>query len=448
MTPLSISVSGIRGVFPRPLSPALARRFAHAYGVLLAPKVAFLATDTRSSGLCLARASVEGLARAGVPVRNLGIAPTPSVQFAVEHTEGAGGVIITASHNPLPCNGLKFLSRCGSFLDREELARLVRIADTTRGKALRQARRLPPADPAMVRAHLDAVVAAVDADAIRRRRFSVVVDPVQGTGAVWTRLFLKTLGCRVRMVNDRPLGRFSRNPEPLAVNLGALCRTVRACGADIGFAQDPDADRLACVSEKGEPAGEEFTLVLAAERALAYEATPVVVNLSTSALIETVARRRRVPVYRTPVGEAHVAKKMRETGSRFGGEGNGGVMWSRVHTGRDSFVAMALILDLLATDRMPLSSMLARYPQYVMLKEKVEMTRQQADAAVARARERYRGSPHDCSDGLRVVLPEGWIHIRPSGTEPVVRIIVEGVSRQAARRLLDEALSACLLGRA
>jgi len=443
MNVLKISVSGIRGTFPSPLTPALAFRYARAYGLCVKPEAAFLATDTRPSGHLLASAVAAGLTAAGVPVRMLGVAPTPSAQFAVEKTPCTGGIVVTASHNPLPSNGLKFLSSSGSFLTGRQWENLLQIAGQCTGQAGARMTVPPRPDAGMVRAHLEAVVSSIDAEAVRKRRFVVVVDPVQGTGAIWTRLFLKRLGCRIHMVNSRPIGRFSRNPEPLPHHLGALCTAVRRFGADIGFAQDPDADRLACVTETGTPAGEEFTLVLAAESALARGRTPVVVNLSTSALMEIVARRWNVPIYRAPVGEANVAEKMRKVGAGFGGEGNGGVIWSRVHTGRDSFVGMALILDFLAKENVPLSAILSRYPAYVIMKEKWEVAPEQVPVVMARAKRHYRRHPVDLTDGVRVVLDDGWIHIRPSGTEPVIRLIVEGTSRTAAERLRALARSAC-----
>jgi len=377
-------------------------------------------------------------------VDDLSIVPTPVVQFAVERNPGSGGAMVTASHNPLPDNGVKFFSPSATFLNEAEGWRLWRIHDAGSFAAAGRPGRLSRDDRASERLFA-AIGAAVDRDAIARRRFKVVADVCQGVGAVTTRRFLEGLGCAVETVNEAPMGRFSRNPEPLPEHLRALRRAVVGGGADIGFAQDPDGDRLAVVSETGAPLGEEMTVVLAASRVLAATPGPVVVNLSTTALVDEMARGFGAAVHRSRIGEVNVVETMRGIGSPIGGEGNGGVIWPAVHCARDSYVGMALILDLLARTGGTAGGLAARYPRFVMIKRKVALTAERRQRLFAALGRRYRKERTDRTDGFKIVRADGWMHVRPSGTEPVVRIIVEGKDGRTARRHLDE-ISAVVSG--
>ena len=433
---LSISVAGIRGWYPDVLTPLCAYEYALAFAAWCPEKHIFVGRDTRASGEVMRRIVTAGLLAAGKDVFDLGICPTPLVEFGIERGPASAGVMVTASHNPLPYNGIKFLSSKGTFLNEREGRAFFARYDRKEFAVAREPGTWRTDDRLLERFYA-AIRTAVGTD-MKRRHFTVVVDACNGVGALSAGEFLRTLGCRVIVINDRPLGRFSRNPEPLPEHLGALCRTVKKEGADIGFAQDPDGDRLAVVSEQGVPIGEEKTLVFAAEAVLRRHRGPVVANLSTTSLLDVVAKRFRVPVRRTKVGEVHVVEGMKRARAVIGGEGNGGVIWPDVHYGRDSYVGMALILSYLLERRTTVSKLADEYPPYRMLKMKYSCGPKEYAVLEREARRRFRGGRSDERDGLKILTGDGWIHIRRSGTEPVVRVIVEGTTPEKAQAFAKE----------
>lgn len=459
---LMISVSGIRGLVGTDLTPELVARYAAALGAWarlaaslppdrpsapppVGPPVrpsVVLGRDARTSGAMYVRAAAAGLMSVGVDVIDLGMVPTPTVQLAVEHHGAGAGLILTASHNPIEWNALKFVGPDGIFLDAaagEDVRALAERGPPRAGWAeVGQTRE----DPGAIARHLDAILALphLDPDAIRKRRFRVALDCVRGAGATAVVPLLERLGCRIEGINLETDGRFPRPPEPVPENLGELSRLVRDTRADLGLAVDPDVDRLAIVDETGRPIGEDYTLAFAVRAVLdgrITAATPptVVVNLSTSLVVEDAARRGGARFIRAPVGEANVARAIRDEGALIGGEGNGGVILPALHIGRDAPLGLALILHLLALSGVTPSELVAAAPRYTIVKAKGPRgpdLRQRYN----RLRQRFPDASADERDGLRLAWPDRWLHVRPSGTEPIVRLIAEAPTAADAEALV------------
>ena len=437
---LIISVAGIRGVYPEPLSPEKVYRFGLAFGFYSGRKKIFVARDTRKSGTALKLALMAGLSAAGRDIIDIDIASTPQLTYLVEKNGGACGVIISASHNPEEYNGLKFVSSKGTFLNEKEGREFLDIFSNPGMYVMpcKTGNLVAGKQEYYRQMYFEGIYKKVNVADIRKKKFKVIADVCQGVGAFYTRSFLEYLGCEAVIINREPLGVFSHNPEPLAANLKELSMAAVKEKADIGFAQDPDADRLAIVDEKGNIPGEELTLALAVQSVLERTAGPVVVNLSTSALIEHIAEKNSSRVYRTRIGEVNVVEGMKKKRAVIGGEGNGGVILPDVHYGRDSFVGMALILEYIARKGQPVSEIISEFPEYTMLKEKFVMGGRKADAIKVLTKT-YSGKEElNLQDGMKIIRKDGWIHIRPSGTEPVLRVYVEGRSKTIARKYLAE----------
>lgn len=448
---LMVSVSGIRGLVGVDLTPELVARYAAAFGVLVRERhdgPVVMGRDARTSGPMFARAVQAGLQSVGCDVIDCGLVATPTVQLAVAHHRAAGGIVITASHNPIEWNALKFAGPDGMFLDAERGARLRALADQPD---------LPRAswdrvgevesDPEATRRHIAGVLAlpVVGVERIRARGFKVAFDCVRGAGGTIMPDLLTALGCRVASMNTELDGRFPRPPEPVPENLLGLGDLVRRNGAELGIAVDPDVDRLAVVDERGVPIGEDYTLAFAVRAVLGTAVPPsrptVVCNLSTSLVVEDAARECGAELIRSPVGEAHVARAMASAGAVIGGEGNGGVILPALHLGRDAPVAAALVLHLLARTGRPVSELVAASPRYVIVKAKAPRGGD-LDAAYRALESTFKGVQVDRRDGIRIAWSGRWLHVRPSGTEPIVRLIAEASSEAAARDLIAAAQSA------
>jgi phosphomannomutase len=437
-----VSVAGIRGVVGDTLTPEVVVDYASAFAAERAGQTVVLGGDTRLSRPWIQRL-VEGvLIDAGCRVVSLGICPTPTVGFTVRRLGAAGGIAITASHNPMEWNALLFFSDQGVFLNPTLFAKLKRRLDK-RAFVHQPFDRIGRVDEdaKAVDHHLHAVIRATRPALIRARRFRVVVDCTNGAGSVIARPLLAKLGCRVTWLHaalDKPFPR--PQAEPLPHNLRELGRTVRAKGADVGFAIDPDADRLAVVDERGRPLGEDRTLTLAAEAWLARHPSPVVVNLSTTSAVDDIAARFGCAVHRTKVGEAHVVKRMLAIGSLFGGEGGGGVIVPAVHPGRDAATAMALVLETMARDkdRRPLSAINSDTPLYHIAKDHVVLPMARV-ASILKRLEKLWPKPVRVNrlDGLKFLTGDGWAHVRASGTEPIVRIYCEARTKARAEELRE-----------
>ncbi len=446
---LMTSVSGFRGRVGDCLTPELIAALAASYGAFLqaggddGPVV--VARDSRTSGPMLMRAAVAGLVSSGRRVVEIGLAPTPTLMLAVRDLDAAGGLAITASHNPAEWNALKFAVRGGTFLPPEGMAGYREwLAGPGPVRARWDEIRVVERDEGALERHLQGILGLpfLDVDAVRARRLSVAIDCVNGAGGTILPALLERLGCEVSGIGMEPHGRFHRNPEPTADSLVALGRRVRGQGAAIGMAVDPDADRLSLVDEGGRALGEDLTLALAAEVVLRRRPGPVVTNLSTSRVVEDAAARHGCRVMRAPVGEINVVECMRREGAVVGGEGNGGVIVPALHLTRDAPLGAALLLQLLADEPgVSLSERVARWPSYRIIKEKLSFPRDRLAGAFAALKGHLAGDEHDESDGLRIAWTtnRSWLHVRPSGTEPVVRLIAEAGTEEEARSLVGRA---------
>lgn len=445
---LMVSVSGVRGRVGEALTPAVAARFAAAFGAYMNGRAGgrarvVLGRDSRTSGPMLSRAVSAALEGVGCDVIEVGLVPTPTVLMAVRHHGADGGIVVTASHNPVEWNALKLASGAGMFLDAGEAsamrAHLDRPVPWTGWDALGTVTR----DTEAAERHIAAILALpfLDVEAIRARRFRVALECIRGAGAVTLPPLLEALGCEVHALNVEPDGRFPRKPEPVAENLGALEALVRETGADIGLATDPDADRLSLVDERGRAIGEDYTLALAARLVLRHRRGAVVTNLSTSRVVEDAARDAGAPFHRAAVGEINVARRMQSEEAVIGGEGNGGVILPAIHHTRDAQVATALILQLLAEEGRPVSELVAGSPRYAIVKASVERPAGDLEPAYERLASELAADTTDRQDGLWLGWEESgrWLHFRPSGTEPIVRMIAEAPTEDEARALVDAA---------
>lgn len=449
---LMVGVSGVRGRVGEALTPEVVARFAAAFGAWAAnesrggraPKARakiVLGRDSRVSGPMFHRVVVSALQSVGCDIVDIGMVPTPTVQLAVEHHHAAGGLAITASHNPIEWNALKFIAPSGLFLDAAQGTAMRRTLDGEIPRVTWDELGVLTEDPDAVARHVEMILGIpfLDASAIRRRRFHVALDCVRGAGAVIMPLLLERLGCRVTAINMETDGMFPRAPEPVAENLGELEALVKSSGADVGLAVDPDVDRLALVSNEGRAIGEDFTLALAARVVLLHRDGDLVTNLSTSRIMEDVAGAAGRRVIRAPVGEVNVAVRMREERAPIGGEGNGGVILSEVHLGRDAPIGAALVLHLLAAEGKSLSEIIAGYPRYSIVKDKLGRPELPLDGVYDALRKAFPDAAADTQDGLRLAWADRWVHVRPSGTEPIVRVIAEAPDEAGARHMIHEA---------
>jgi phosphomannomutase len=439
---LKISISGVRGVVGDSLTPTLLSRFAQAFGTYAGSGAIVVGRDTRTSGEMVRQAVFSGLLSSGCRVVDLDICPVPTVQLAVRHRRANGGVAITASHNPAEWNALKFIGPDGLFLGpgpARELLDIYHQGEYVKvpGTDMRAVERMTDG----LDLHLKAILDAVGPLPAGTRRLRVALDSCNGAGSLVTPRLLEALGVDVVPINTTPNGLFPRPAEPLPENLSALCDAVRECRCDIGFAQDMDADRLAVVAETGEPIGEEFTLVLATWYVLGHERGPVVANLSTTAVLDEVARRAGCTVSRSKIGEANVTDRMLADKAVIGGEGNGGVIYPRINFGRDSLVGIALILHLLAETGRTVSALVGDLPAYRMVKDKITCPSSRIPDVLRMVRREFGDRPLDTRDGVKVMLDAGWFLVRGSNTEPIVRVVAEAPSDGVARAIVDDVMA-------
>jgi phosphomannomutase len=440
---LMVSVSGIRGRVGEALTPEIVARYAAGFGAWASARgtsrAIVVGRDSRVSGPMFHRATLAALQSVGCTIIDIGLTTTPTCQLAVEHHHAAGGLMLSASHNPIEWNALKFIASTGLFLDGVESVAMRESIEHGIRRARWDQLGTVETDDRAVQRHIERVLAIpyLDVAGIRKRRFRVALDCVRGAGAVIVPALLERLGCVVTAINLETDGRFPREPEPTPENLGELERLVLSAGASVGFAVDPDVDRLALVSDAGRAIGEDYTLALAARLVLRHRPGALVTNLSTSRLLEDVAAEAKVEVVRTPVGEINVATTMRDRRSPIGGEGNGGVILPEVHLGRDAPIGIALILQLLHEEDRPLSRIVAGLPSYVIVKDKLDRPAGSLDTVYATLRSAFPGATVDTQDGLRLSWPDRWVHVRASGTEPIVRVIAEAPTQSAAMELVQ-----------
>jgi phosphomannomutase len=436
---LIVSVSGIRGTVGATLTPDVAMTLAQALGTHLLGQPVVLSRDSRPSGMMLHAAAAAGLMSVGCTVHDLGIAPTPTVGVAIRHLQAAGGIQITASHNPSPYNGLKLFGGEGQVLPPSEgervlclyRERLFSLANWEKAGIIKPA---PNEGPY----HVVQVLRLVSGPRIRHCNFRVLLDANGGAGGQLARRFLEQLGCQVVPIGCTPNGHFAHEPEPTAENLRDIAPMVVTHQCHLGLALDPDADRLALIDEKGRYIGEEMTLALAVLRRLREQQGPVVVNMSTSRLTADIAARHNSPCLRSPVGEAHVVARMQQENAVIGGEGNGGVIDPRIGWVRDPWIATGLILELLATEQKPLSAVVADLPQYVIRKDKYTVPPERLPSLYDQITQRWTDAEVNRADGLRLDWRNSWLHVRPSNTEPIIRVIAEAPTEEEAVQLCKE----------
>ena len=437
------TVSGVRGIVGEELDPETVYRHVRAFALLQPPGPILVARDSRPHGLELQDVACQALSDARRQVQIAGLVPTPTAQFLVPHKSLAGAIVLTASHNPIEYNGLKFIDSDGCFLDQGRVEILFARADQTEAPGQITSRRSRGVD--LIEAAgmhiLDILdLSCIDIEAIIRRKFRVVVDAVNGAAYFALPALLEALGCQVVRLNCTPDGTFPRGAEPLAENLADLCSAVKEEGAHIGLATDPDADRLALVDEQGVPLGEELTQVLAVDGYLRRTggSKPVTTNLSSSMLVDHVARKYGLEVQRSAVGEINVVNMMRAIGGEIGGEGNGGVILAESHLGRDSLVGAALVLDRLAQQTLPISAIKAGWPSMEMVKQKIPLGDEDLEATLTQLVASFPDAEQNTVDGLRLQWADRWVHVRRSNTEPVIRIIAEGPTVDDARALVEQ----------
>lgn len=433
-----ISVAGIRGIVGDSLLPEEFLRYVLAFATTLDGGPVVVGGDSRISREMMRHLAFAGLASCGCSIHDIGLVPTPTVGLMIRELGAAGGIAITASHNPAQWNAYKFFDANGSFLNRDQNAQLLAIAGSGefRRATYKELGRVQPRTDAIEK-HLARVFAAVDVEAIRKRRFKVVVDCCNGVGGLIMEPLLRRFDCQAELFDTDVNAEFPRNPEPLPENLTKLSDRVRVTGADIGFAVDPDVDRLAIVDQTGRPIGEERTVVVAAASALTRTKGPLVVNLSTTRAMDDVATRFGVPLLRTPIGEANVIQKMRDVNALIGGEGNGGVIYPTIHGGRDAATGVALILGAMAETGKSIGELNAEVPDYAMVKTKYDLRGLDPAKIAGKMREAFADAKDLVTeDGVKAVYPDRWVHVRPSGTEPVVRAFAEAPQESAANELL------------
>lgn len=441
MTERILSISGLRGIVGDGLDPEYVSRFAAALGTIFDGGTVVLSRDGRNTGAMLKHAVLSGLLATGCRVIDLDIASTPTCGVLVTHLKAAGGLQITASHNPIEWNGLKPFASHGGVFDAAQGQKLIAALEQPpklrRWDGLGHVETMPNA--AMV--HLDRALSLVNVGAIRQRKFKVVLDVNHGSGAILGPRLLEELGCQVTVLGGTPDGRFEHPAEPLKENLTDLAAKVQALGADVGFAEDPDADRLAIVDNTGRYIGEELTLALCVDHILSRgQKGPVVVNGSTSRVTADLAAKYGCPFHRSAVGEANVVAKMREVNALIGGEGNGGVIEPKVGYVRDSFVSMAYVLDGLTQRPGALAQWVDHLPKYTIIKDKLHCPRERVTAACDALRKAYGDATATEGDGLRLDWPDRWVQVRASNTEPIIRVIAEAPGDAVAKNLCTEAV--------
>lgn len=450
---LIVSISGIRGIVGDGLDPAVLVRFAGAYGTWCRRRaraagrdpVIVVGRDARVTGPVCADIVMRTLQSTGCDVIDAGLAPTPTVEMAVLMEEAAGGIILSASHNPAEWNALKLLNEKGEFLSAEEGEAIIELADDDAAAYVRYDAVGERRSHDYLDAHIDAILDLdfIDADEIAAQDFTVMIDGINSVGAIALPALLKRLGLsdeQITVLNAEPTGRFAHPAEPLPANLTGLTGAVAESGADLGLAVDPDADRLALVDNRGRYVLEELTQVIAADFLWGFRDGPFVTNLSSSRAIDDVAARHGQPVYRSAVGEINVVKKMQAVDAILGGEGNGGVILPDLHYGRDALVGAAMVLQHLANTGRTLADIHDALPHYAIVKDKLPLDGLDVDRLLSAVETHYRdveAASVSTVDGLKINFERSWVHLRTSNTEPILRVYAEAPSTDEARELVD-----------
>ncbi|HEY7181556.1 MAG TPA: phosphoglucosamine mutase [Blastocatellia bacterium] len=447
MKALKIGITGVRGIVGETFTPELVIAFAQAVGTYLGGGRILVCRDTRPSGPMVRSAVMAGLIATGCEAIDLGVCPTPSMQLAVKRLNAAGGVSITAGHNPLPWNALKFVRGDGLYLNTRQAEELLDIfyqGEFEKAKWNEIQTQIETQDA--IEPHIEVLKSAFDVEAIRARKLTVAVDCCNGACSALSPRWLQELGCAVLAINDDVAAPFPHDPEPKRETMAQLRAIVKAGRADIGFAHDADGERLGVVTETGEPLSEEMTLALATDiklSGLGRAPGAVVTNVSTTQAVERIAARYGSNVIRVPVGAAYVSEAILEHNAVIGGEGNGAVAIPEIHASADSAAAMGLILEHIARTGKTVSELVANLPRYTMLKHYVQIEPNLLYSAIQNARDesgRAGAAEIDFSDGVKLTWPDGWVHIRASNTESMIRVIAEAEDEKRARELTNWAV--------
>ncbi len=442
MSPLKISISGVRGTIKDDLTLDFCRDFAQAFAAYLNNQgTVLVGNDGRASGKEIQTAVIEGLNLGGINVMDLGLAPTPTIGVLIPCLKAQGAVIITASHNPIEWNGLKFVQEEGLFLNQSQAEKLIGIFER-KNFVLAPKKGAYQKYASANQDHIDKILPHIEAEKIKARKYKVVIDSVNASGSIIGPMLLEKLGCQAIKIHSGLGQDFERGAEPIAKNLTRLCESVKKEKADLGFALDPDADRLAIVSEKGEAIGEEYTLALAIKYFFQFRKATnrlTVINLSTSRMIEDLGKELDFKVIRTKIGEINVAEKIKELNAPIGGEGNGGVIFPGVGYNRDSLSGMAIILNLMAQTQMTISQLKETLPVYIMVKDKIECSDpKETEKIIACAKKIFKNEEQNNLDGLKIIFPGSWLHIRSSNTEPIIRLMAEAPTQEEAEKLIAQ----------
>ena len=445
---LKVSISGIRGLYPDDLPEELIVNYINAYCSIQKDGDIIIGYDGRSHGLEILDTVKDAILRSNRNVTNIGLVPTPSIQFLANKYEFAGAVMVTASHNPIEWNGLKLMDHDGCFISIEKFELLKKKyshfkSSKEKNKKVyfrgKEGHRLYSAEE-----HIDDTISLpiISRHSISEMNYNISIDTINGGGSTAIPMLLEKLNCQLVQINDRPGVPYPRDPEPRPNNLTDLSNLVKKNSSDIGLATDPDADRLCLVDENGHPIIEEMSLALCTELYCKRITGPqmVATNLSTSQIIDDIANTYGLSVVRTAVGEINVVDAMKEHKINFGGEGNGGVIYSGSHYGRDSIVGASMILSHLSLYEKTISSAIDKLPKYDMVKEKINSDEFDTSKLKSYIKDHYPKAAVNSSDGIKIVFKEksSWVHIRPSNTEPVVRIIAETPSKQETQELVSE----------
>lgn len=437
MSTLMVSISGIRGIVGDGLDPEVIVDYVNAYSKFIGSGKVVVGRDARITGEMVNQIVTGTLLSNGINVVDIGICPTPTVQFTVKSLKADGGIAISASHNPNEWNALKLLNSTGQFMspdEHEEMKKFLNVNPLYKSWD-KIGKRTVLTDA--IKNHVNAILKlpVIDVDKIKKKNYKVVADCVNGAGAFCIPDLLKSFGCEVIELNCEKTGIFPRLPEPLPENLTETIKAVKTHNADFAVVVDPDVDRLVLITDKGEPFVEENTVTIAIDFVLSKISGNAVVNFSTSRSVDDIAKKYNSNVFRSPVGEANVVKKMKEVNAVIGGEGSGGVIYPPLHYGRDALAGIAIALQYLTDSNKKLSEIKDILPQYYISKKKIELNKVSPDSVISKLTEKYSIEKINTEDGLRIDFDDHWVHFRKSNTEPIIRIITEAKSQSHSEEL-------------
>jgi phosphomannomutase len=444
MSTLMVSISGIRGIVGDGLDPNVIVNFTSAYADFIGEGKVVVGRDARITGEMVNSIVTGTLNAKGIDVLDIGICPTPTVQYTVKNLNAQGGIAISASHNPNEWNALKLLNSTGQFMTSGENTELLKILNQSENK-FKSWDKIGKTTffSEAVKRHVQDVLEMkhINKEKIKKRKFKILVDCVNGAGVYAIPDLLRQFGCKVIEYNCEKTGIFPRQPEPLPENLADTMKEVKKNKADMGIVVDPDVDRLVLITEKGDPFGEENTITQAVKFILSKEKGDVVVNLSTTRGVDDVAGESGGKVFRSPVGEANVVKRMKEVGAIIGGEGSGGVIYPALHYGRDALAGIAITLQHLLESGGTMSDLKDSLPSYFITKRKIMIGKNNPDAIISSLADKYKSEKINTEDGLRIDFPDYWVHFRKSNTEPIIRIITEAKDKSASETLSENYLN-------